>query len=42
MTECELCGVALDSGSDTPDPIPCCLDCYRALGGYDDDRGGDR
>jgi hypothetical protein len=39
MTECALCGTALDSGDDVPARIPCCLDCYRALGGYGGDGG---
>jgi len=40
MTECALCGAGLDSDGDAPARIPCCLDCYRALGGYDGDGGG--
>jgi len=42
MTECALCGAALDSDGDVPDPVPCCLDCYRALGGFDGDGGARR
>jgi len=39
MTECALCGAALDSDDDVPARIPCCLDCFRALGEYDPDGG---
>ncbi len=41
MTECALCDAALDSGDDVPNRIPCCIDCYRALGGFSPD-GGER
>jgi len=46
MTECALCGAALDAGvahvfadAGVDERIPCCLDCYRAFSG---DGGGER